>query len=91
MSTIFTDWQDTTLEEICIPGGIQTGPFGSQLKASEYTENGIPIIMPKDFVGNQIRHTDVSRIPHKKAAELKRHIVNNTFANYEVETGSKAG
>ena len=75
MSTIFTEWQDTTLEEICIPGGIQTGPFGSQLKASEYTENGIPIIMPKDLVGNQIRHSNVSRISPKKADELKRHIV----------------
>lgn len=32
---------------------IQTGPFGSQLHASDYVENGIPVIMPTN-IGNNL-------------------------------------
>lgn len=37
------------LSKLVVEKGLQTGPFGSQLKANEYTENGIPVIMPKDI------------------------------------------
>jgi type I restriction enzyme S subunit len=40
------DWQDTTLGEIAVREnhGFVDGPFGSNLAASSYVENGIPVI-----------------------------------------------
>jgi len=42
-------WEYTTLGEICArgKGGVQTGPFGSQLHAADYVAVGIPSIMPR--------------------------------------------
>ena len=45
-------WRETTLGEVCdeVDGIIQTGPFGSQLHESDYSSEGIPVVMPKDIV-----------------------------------------
>jgi type I restriction enzyme S subunit len=43
-----------TLGNICLDKGLQTGPFGSQLKADEYSSEGVPVVMPKDIVSGQI-------------------------------------
>ena len=40
--------------KIIVEKGLQTGPFGSQLKANEYTETGIPIVIPKDINSSKI-------------------------------------
>lgn len=49
-------WRETTLGEICdkVDGIIQTGPFGSQLHESDYSEDGIPVVMPKDIIEGRI-------------------------------------
>lgn len=67
-------WISVTLGDLCEePGGLQTGPFGSQLHASDYHEQGVPVIMPKDIVRNQILEMTIARIPESKADQLKRH------------------
>ena len=50
------DWEYTTLGVACDRGGgdIQTGPFGSQLHASDYVAMGIPSIMPQNIGDNRI-------------------------------------
>ena len=50
-------WYSTTLKEVVTAGGgkIQTGPFGSQLHASDYVEFGIPCIMPANMKNNRVR------------------------------------
>jgi type I restriction enzyme S subunit len=52
---------------------IQTGPFGSQLHADEYTLDGIPVVMPQDIVKGSISTRNIARILPKKAIELSRH------------------
>jgi type I restriction enzyme S subunit len=70
----YNGWLTTTLAEICCPKiGIQTGPFGSQLKADEYSEIGVPVIMPKDIVDGVISDLTIARVPESKADKLKRH------------------
>lgn len=65
-------WSVLTLDEVC-SGSLQTGPFGSQLHADEYTDEGIPVVMPKDLVAGRIVAATAARIPETRAAQLKRH------------------
>ncbi|MBC8524587.1 MAG: restriction endonuclease subunit S [Chlorobium phaeobacteroides] len=61
------------LGDIVIPKGIQTGPFGSQLKAEEYTEDGVPVVMPKDICSGYLTSSFISRVSQSKANKLKKH------------------
>ncbi|MEI6644687.1 MAG: hypothetical protein WCP12_01465 [bacterium] len=58
-----------------IKGTIQTGPFGSQLHAHEYTAEGVPVIMPQDVLGGSVSVEKIARIPSTRADELIRHRV----------------
>ncbi len=68
---------NSTLGEICQKNGglIQTGPFGSQLHQTDYTETGVPVVMPKDIVDGKISVDGVARIPETKAQQLSRHLL----------------
>jgi type I restriction enzyme S subunit len=72
-----TDWQITTLGEIINTGNglIQTGPFGSQLHASDYVSLGVPVIMPINLVDNRISLDDVAYITDDDANRLAKHIL----------------
>ena len=54
-------------------GIIQTGPFGSQLKQSEYSDEGIPVIMPRDIRNGQVDPVTVARVSEATANRLARH------------------
>ncbi|XVQ84868.1 restriction endonuclease subunit S [Microbispora siamensis] len=71
------DWEVTSLGEICLRGGgsIQTGPFGSQLHASDYVIEGIPSIMPQNIGDNVICEEGVARIAEKDAKRLSRYLL----------------
>ncbi|MDN5849195.1 MAG: restriction endonuclease subunit S [Nitrococcus sp.] len=56
-------------------GFLQTGPFGSQLHAHEYTHTGIPVIMPQDILHGRVSTAIIARIPKKRANDLRRHCV----------------
>jgi len=71
------DWAVTTLGEACVSGGgnIQTGPFGSQLHASDYVAFGIPSIMPQNIGDNRVVTEKISRITPENANRLSRYLV----------------
>ena len=71
------DWEYTTLGAACDRGGgnIQTGPFGSQLHASDYVPVGIPSIMPQNIGDNRIDVEGIARISPDDAARLSRYLV----------------
>jgi type I restriction enzyme S subunit len=61
-------------ELIAAHGGlIQTGPFGSQLHQSDYSEDGIPVVMPKDIRCGRVDENGIARVPEIKARALSRH------------------
>jgi type I restriction enzyme S subunit len=69
------NWRETTLGEICdeVDGIIQTGPFGSQLHESDYSLEGIPVVMPKDIIEGRIATDSVARVSPKHVERLTRH------------------
>ena len=71
------DWEYTTLGAVCKRGGgdIQTGPFGSQLHASDYIPIGIPSIMPQNIGDNKIIEAGIVRITPTDAKRLSRYLV----------------
>ncbi|MBK8889531.1 MAG: restriction endonuclease subunit S, partial [Dechloromonas sp.] len=68
-------WRETTLGEVCdeVNGIIQTGPFGSQLHQSDYSEVGIPVVMPKDIIEGRIASDTVARVSTEHVERLSRH------------------
>jgi len=71
------EWIQTTLGEALNVGGgrIQTGPFGSQLHASDYVRDGIAVIMPVNITNNRVSTANIARINQSDANRLSRHIV----------------
>lgn len=66
-------WGSVTLGEIS--ANIQTGPFGSQLHQSDYSEDGIPVVMPKDLVNGHISEIGIARVAENHVNRLRRHII----------------
>ncbi|MEZ8085964.1 restriction endonuclease subunit S [Vibrio sp. 1S139] len=73
-------WRSCTLGELVkeFGGGIQTGPFGSQLHAADYVENGIPSIMPKNIRIDGVDDSDIARVSPEDIERLSK---------YKVQTG----
>ncbi|WP_337049210.1 restriction endonuclease subunit S [Serratia fonticola] len=61
------------LSSLADENGLQTGPFGSQLHAKEYSNEGIPVFMPKELGFGEIDVNASSKIPEKVADRLTRH------------------
>jgi type I restriction enzyme, S subunit len=53
--------------------GIQIGPFGSQLHAADYVDDGIPVVMPRDMNEGRIDTKQIARVTERDAARLARH------------------
>lgn len=69
------DWRHTTIGMICTEGAgnVQTGPFGSQLHASDYVSTGIPLIMPKNLKEDRVSIDGVAKISSGDAGRLFKH------------------
>jgi type I restriction enzyme, S subunit len=67
-------WNRQALELLCMDKeGIQTGPFGSQLHQSDYSEAGVPVVMPKNLISFRIAPEEIARIPDALAHKLSPH------------------
>ena len=64
-------WETLTLGDIS--ESIQTGPFGSQLHQSDYSESGTPVVMPKDLINGRISTESIARVAENHVERLSRH------------------
>lgn len=54
---------------------IQTGPFGTQLKASEYTDKGTPVINVRNIGYGGLRPEKLEYLPDFKCDQLSDHVI----------------
>jgi len=67
-------WSVDSLESICSGGkGLQTGPFGSQLHASDYVNAGVPVVMPRDIKNLNIDGENAAKVSQDLADSLSKH------------------
>ncbi|TAN62073.1 MAG: hypothetical protein EPN20_11335, partial [Magnetospirillum sp.] len=74
-SSLGLGWKKLTIDDLCKAGlvHVQTGPFGSQLHAADYVEQGVPVV-PTEAIGR--RHLKVEGLPQvskETASRLSRH------------------
>jgi type I restriction enzyme S subunit len=68
------EWEVGTLRDVVDnDDDIVAGPFGSNLKVSDYRETGIPIIRLQNIERNNFVYKDIKYVSQKKAEELKYH------------------
>ncbi|MFF4489575.1 restriction endonuclease subunit S [Streptomyces sp. NPDC001544] len=77
VTTARHNWRRVTLGKLCAAGGgaIQTGPFGSQLHASDYVDSGIPSVMPQNIGDNFISEEGIARITAADAERLSKYLL----------------
>jgi type I restriction enzyme, S subunit len=68
-------WRSSSLAALISQAGgnIQTGPFGSQLHASDYVIEGVPVVMPKDISLRRVQIDSIARISPVDVERLARH------------------
>ena len=66
------NWKTYKLGDLA---AVQTGPFGSQLHASDYVETGIPSIMPVNIVDHKVEEACIARIKPEDAKRLIKYLV----------------
>ncbi|BBO92897.1 restriction endonuclease subunit S [Desulfosarcina ovata] len=54
---------------------IQTGPFGTQLKASDYTVEGTPVINVRNVGYGELRAEKLEFVPDSVVTRLKKHLL----------------
>lgn len=69
------EWNQTNIGTLCDLGVVelQTGPFGSQLHAYDYVDDGVPVVPTEAIRARQIDHAVLPKVSPSKAGELSRH------------------
>src|SRR5579859_1046086 len=76
-SALPASWRVATIADVAapVPNAVVDGPFGSNLKLSDYVDDGIPVLQGKNITSDRFKWFDVRFISHRKANELKRSAV----------------
>ena len=69
------EWRRCTIDELCDArvAELQTGPFGSQLHAHDYVDEGVAIVPTEAIRNRRIDHSVLPKISPTKAQQLVRH------------------
>ena len=69
------DWVEVSLSQLANDPkkDIVDGPFGSNLKANEYVDQGIPVLKIQNIKANRFIDKNIKYVTREKAAFLERH------------------
>ena len=72
-------WRATNIGEYVDSGraSIQTGPFGTQLKASDYVAEGVPVINVRNIGYGCLRENDLEFVTDTTSERLSAHILDH--------------
>ena len=72
-------WKEKTIGEFVEANmaDIQTGPFGTQLKASDYVQDGTPVINVRNIGYGDLRADKLEYVPEHTAERLSAHILQD--------------
>ena len=68
-------WERKVLGDIST--SIQTGPFGSQLHQSDYSDEGVPVVMPKDLIQGVVSEESIARVSKEHVERLSKHKIKD--------------
>jgi len=70
-------WRQIELGDYLEDGriSIQTGPFGTQLKASDYTSSGTPVVNVRNVGYGDLRPVKLEHVPDQVVSRLLQHIL----------------
>jgi type I restriction enzyme S subunit len=72
------EWSETTIGELLANdgGSVKTGPFGTTLKAKEYSKNGVPLISVGEVGYGSLRvHERTPRAPREVVERLPEYVL----------------
>jgi type I restriction enzyme, S subunit len=74
-----TVWKKLTVQDLVVAGEaeVKTGPFGTQLHASDYVDEGIPVINVRNIGFGEIKAQDIEYISEVTAQRLSSHLLQN--------------
>ena len=59
-----------------VGGTIRTGPFGTALHKHDYTDEGTPVVMPKDLIDGRVSEATIARVPAEIVERLAQHVLH---------------
>lgn len=71
-------WRNTTIGALIADSGgsVKTGPFGTALKSSEYSSEGVPLVSVREIgYGSLILHHATPRVPPKVTYRLSEYLL----------------
>jgi type I restriction enzyme S subunit len=68
-------WRLATVKELIAPGGIFDGPFGSNLKSSDYTDKGVRVVRLENLGNLRFIEDKRTFVSPKKYETLRNHTV----------------
>ncbi len=84
--SILGDWRGPSTKSLRTFGAdVVTGPFGTQLSATEYVQGGVPVINPTHIIRGRLIPEDHVSVPESVAQRLARH----RFARGDLIVGRK--
>ncbi len=74
-----TVWEKITVQDLVVAGEaeIKTGPFGTQLHASDYVDEGIPVINVRNIGFGEIKSQNLEYISEATAGRLSSHLLQS--------------
>lgn len=72
-----SSWRQITVGDLVDEGfaDIRTGPFGTQLRASDYTDDGVPVLNVRNLGFGTLRLAEIERVGDEVQARLSGHLL----------------